>query len=172
MREPLTPALEDYLEAVYRIEAEKRVARVRDIAAALDVHKSSVTAALRGLSERKVVNYEPYEAVTLTPGGRKRARRIAARHAVLRHFLEHVLGAGADPADDNARRIAHAVDEEILERFVCFVAFAHEQAGEGWREEFRRFAADAVKRGSCEEKLEKCLDLIGEVLPDASRTET
>lgn len=172
MAEPLTDALQDYLEAVHRIEAQKRVARVRDVACALGVHKSTVTAALRGLSERGMVNYEPYEAVTLTAAGRARARRIAARNAVLRHFLEHVLGLGAEAADANARRIAHAVDEDALERFVCFVAFAHREGEAGWREEFRRFAADAVKRGSCEEKIEECLDLIGKALPDGSRTET
>ncbi len=172
MEPTLTKALQDYLEAIYRIEAEKRVARVRDIAAALDVHKSTVTAALRGLSERDMIDYEPYEAVTLADGGRRLARRIAARHAVLRHFLEHVLGVGPEAAEANARRLGHAVDEGVLERLVCFVAFAHGQGQAGWPEEFRRFAADAVKRGSCEEKIEKCLRLIGEALPDEGRTQT
>ena len=43
----LSMKLEDYLEAIYWLIEKNQVARVRDIAAALSVHKSTVTSALR-----------------------------------------------------------------------------------------------------------------------------
>ena len=38
---PLTSAMEDYLEAIYHLETERRIARVRDIANRLGVKMSS-----------------------------------------------------------------------------------------------------------------------------------
>ncbi len=82
MAEPveLSATLEDYLEAMAQVAAERGVARVRDIAAALSVHKSTVSGALRSLSEKGLVDYAPYEIATLTPQGQEVARRIARRH--------------------------------------------------------------------------------------------
>ncbi len=75
----LSESLEDYLEAIYHLVAEKQVARSRDIATRLRVGRSSVTGALQALSEKGLVNYEPYEAITLTRGGRAAAARRARR---------------------------------------------------------------------------------------------
>ena len=61
----LSSTLEDYLEAICRLEQEKGFARVRDIARALGVANSTATAALQALSKKGLINYEPYEPVTL-----------------------------------------------------------------------------------------------------------
>ena len=66
----LTPSLEDYLETILLLVRRDRVARVRDIAGHMGVAMSSVTAALKSLSKRKLVNYDPYEVITLTASGR------------------------------------------------------------------------------------------------------
>ena len=119
----LSAALEDYLEAMAQVIAEKGTARVRDIAAALSVHKSSVTGALRSLSVKGLVHYAPYEIATLTPKGQEVARRIARRHEVIRHFLVEVLSVGEDLAEANACRMEHALSREVLERVRLFAEF-------------------------------------------------
>ena len=48
--DPVSPPLQDMLEAILRLEAEAGGARVRDLAAALKIHKSTVTATLAGVS--------------------------------------------------------------------------------------------------------------------------
>jgi len=48
----LTPTLEDYLEAIGRLVARKGDAHAKDIAHAVSVHISTVTTALRSLSEK------------------------------------------------------------------------------------------------------------------------
>lgn len=119
----LSATLEDYLEAMARVIAEKGTARVRDIAEALSVHKSTVTAALRSLSEKGLVDYAPYEIATLTSKGEEVARRIVHRHEVIRSFLVQVLSVNEERAEANACRMEHDLDREVLERLHLFAEF-------------------------------------------------
>ena len=117
---------EDYLEAIFRLVAEKGVARVRDIAAALSVHKSSVSSSLKSLSEKGLVNYSPYEITTLTPRGREIAQDVVRRHEIIREFFVRVLALDGDLADANACRAEHVLDAEVLKRLACFGRFVSE----------------------------------------------
>ena len=54
----LSTSLEDYLEAIIRLEKANRVARVKDIAGALNVQMPSVTGALKTLRDKGYVDYE------------------------------------------------------------------------------------------------------------------
>ena len=80
MAQALSESMEDYLETIFLLIREQAVARSRDIAARLNVNKSSVTGALQALAERALVNYEPYGYVTLTPSGAAEAQRVLRRH--------------------------------------------------------------------------------------------
>ncbi|MFP4053820.1 MAG: metal-dependent transcriptional regulator [Phycisphaerae bacterium] len=120
----LTASQEDYLEAILLLVREGRVARVRDIAGHLGVGKPSVTAALKGLAKRKLVNYDPYQYITLTDAGREVAERIERRHNVLRDFLQNILGVDAETAEANACRMEHAVDQQVMQRLKAFAEFA------------------------------------------------
>ncbi|MFO8007063.1 MAG: metal-dependent transcriptional regulator [Candidatus Brocadiia bacterium] len=159
MSQGLSATLEDYLEAVYRLEQERRFARVRDISAALDVAKSAVTTALRRLSEKGLVNYEPYEPVTLSPEGRRTAGRIVLRHRVIEDFLSTVLGLEPERADSIACGMEHEVDRDALDRLVCFLAFVgrRREQGESWLEEFRRFIREGTADKTCEQCMEEYL---------------
>ena len=116
--ENLTPALEDYLEAILVQVRRSRVARVRDVARRLDVGMPSVSAAVKSLRQRKLVDHDPYAFITLTGRGRRLAEKIVERHQVLRDFLANGLAIGADAADRNACRMEHAVDGVVIERLV------------------------------------------------------
>ena len=72
----LSASLEDYLEAIFHLVAEEQVARARDIAKRLKVGQSSVTGALHALAEKGLVNYAPYEVITLTHKGEAAAREV------------------------------------------------------------------------------------------------
>ena len=115
--------LEDYLEAIYHLIEEKRVARARDIAERIGVQMSSVTGALKHLAAHDLVNYEPYQYVTLTPAGRQRARDILRRHEVLKDFFTDILALEAQVAEDNACRMEHTIGPAALERLVQFAEF-------------------------------------------------
>ncbi|MFP4107085.1 MAG: metal-dependent transcriptional regulator [Phycisphaerae bacterium] len=133
-RRKLTRSQEDYLEAVYLLIEENRVARVRDIAARLGVVAPSVTSALKTLSNKGLIHYEAYQYVTLTEPGLAAAEKIHSRHETLRTFFQEVLGLEEDSADDNACRVEHAIDEKLLERLGEFNEFARRAGltGEEW----------------------------------------
>ena len=120
----LTSSKEDCLEAIWALERQDGVARVRDIAARLEVGKSAVTAALKSLAKRELVNYDPYQFITLTDRGRELAREVARRRQVLRRFLTEILGLEAEVAEANACRMEHVVDNVVLQRLIDFAESA------------------------------------------------
>jgi len=144
----LSTSTEDYLEAILRLIVEKGVARVRDIAAALSVHKSTVSSALKALSEKGLVNYSPYEITTLTPRGQEIAQNVSGRHEVIRRFLIEVLAVSDDAAEINACRMEHILDAEVLDRFSLLVDFAKESRRESssWVQDFERYSRQRGKR--------------------------
>ncbi len=157
----LSSTQEDYLETIYRLERKKRVARPRDIGDRLDVAGSSVTAALQNLSEKGLVNYEPYGLVTLTEKGLLEARKVLTRHRILEDFLANVLDLEDERAQATACEMEHAVDPVALERLVCFLAYfrEHSEDGQDKLEEFRDFLEDCN-----EDVCRKCVDQYLEAL--------
>ena len=116
----LTAALEDYLEAIFNLCRFDSAARSRDIAESLNVHKSTVTAALKSLGQMNLINYAPYEAVTLTPEGRRRAEDVVRRHAALKDFFINVLKVDGEIAETAACGMEHAIPREIVEKLAGF----------------------------------------------------
>jgi DtxR family Mn-dependent transcriptional regulator len=168
MGQDLSSTLEDYLETIYRLEEEKRVARPRDISDRQGVARSTVTAALQSLSEKGLINYEPYELITLTAEGRQKARRLDSRHQVIRDFLENILGLEPERADETACGMEHAVERDVLERFTCFLAYMRRcsTAGSGCLEQFRDFIEEHVGPDGCHSCLE---DYVKQLEPDKNR---
>ena len=119
----LSGSLEDYLEAIFRITQKKQAARAKDISKRLKVGRSSVTGALHALADRKLINYAPYDVITLTDKGKAAATNVVRRHEVLRDFFVKVLAIDAGEADVAACKMEHAISENIFERFVEFVEF-------------------------------------------------
>lgn len=116
----LTPALEDYLEAIFNLCKFDAAARSRDIAESLNVHKSTVTAALKSLGHLNLINYAPYEAVTLTPEGKRLAADVASRHAALKDFFVDVLKVDRTLAETAACGMEHSIPREIVDKLAQF----------------------------------------------------
>lgn len=156
----LTPTLEDYLETISRFVVAEGSARVRDIAEALSVHKSTVTTALQSLREKKLISYSPYEKATLTSLGRSVAQQIVRRHEVASRFLSEVLSVPKDVAEQNACRIEHAIDHEVLNRLFRFVEFVKEcpRGGEKWIHGFSHFCDEGFEQEHCERCIDLCLN--------------
>jgi DtxR family transcriptional regulator, Mn-dependent transcriptional regulator len=119
----LTSAMEDYLEAIYHLEQERRIARVRDIAKRLSVKMSSVSSALKTLDARGFIRYDPHQYITLTESGIEKAKEIVRKHEILTRFLTRVLKIEERAAEDNACRIEHHLDREVIEKLIRFVEF-------------------------------------------------
>ncbi len=119
----VSASLEDYLEAIYHIVVAKGAARAKDIVLRLGVHNSSVTQALRSLSDKDLINYAPYDVITLTALGERIALDVVKRHTTLSAFLQKVLSLPEQEADEGACRMEHAVNPVIMERLVKFLEY-------------------------------------------------
>ena len=129
--EKLSASLEDYLEAIYHLTAGQGVARSKDIAEAMGVSRASVTGALKALSEKELVHYQPYGYATLTEDGQQIARQVVRRHEVLTCFFEDLLGAEPSTAQAAACRAEHTLGPEITARLMAFIEFVSETRNDG-----------------------------------------
>ena len=160
----LTPAMQDYLEAIYHLQREKRVARVKDIAERLDVRLPSVSGALKALKAKKLVHHEDYGYVTLTPEGLRLADGISQRHETVRRFLTAILQVDEEQAEVEACRLEHAVTAETLKRLVCLIEFVENcpRSGRDW---LMHLSSRWDEGFSCDGDCRECI--AGIVIPDA-----
>jgi len=154
---PLTSTMEDYLEAIFILDKDKKVIRVRDIAKRMDVKMPTVTSMLRTLSDRGLVHYEKYEYVELTDSGADVGREMRRRHRMLYRFLTDILKIDAKTADDEACKVEHTLSLTTLESLTNFMEFIQTcpRAGESWLryfDEFRKLGHRPEKCGTCAEQ--------------------
>jgi len=114
----LSPAAEDYLKAIYELEASGVATQTGAIAEALGVAAPSVSEMVKRLSEIGLLQYEPYRGVKLTRPGWRTALRVVRRHRILEAYLASKLGYGWDSVHEEAESLEHAVSDELIERMA------------------------------------------------------
>ena len=141
----ISASLEDYIEAIFHIVQEKQAAKPRDLAERMKVAGSSVTGALKMLADKALINYTPYDIITLTPAGKAYAEDVVRRHEVLRDFFVNVLAVDYKAADEAACGMEHSVSKVILERLVRFAEFVEVSpcGGKDWISGFRQHCEKA-----------------------------
>ena len=157
----LTESLEDYLETILDLEKTHKVARVKDIAEKLGVLRGTVTAALKNLAEKGLINYEPYSYITLTRQGTAIAEEITRRHEIIKDFLGNVLLLDSQRAEENACRMEHAMDKSAINRLVQFIEYIHHcpRTGEDWIQAFVKYYSKNVHdKNNCGQCLDTCVE--------------
>jgi DtxR family Mn-dependent transcriptional regulator len=156
----LTASLEDYLEAIFHIASDRQAVKPRDIAKRLKVSYASVTGALRSLAEKKLVNYTPYDLITLTPTGETAAKDVVRRHEVLHDFFVNVLAVDDTEAGIAACQMEHSIPKAIVDRFIQFVDFVQScpRGGSKWIKGFSYHCDHDGTRENCEKCITSCLD--------------
>lgn len=121
-QDKLTPSIEDYLEAIYVLNQDKKGVRSVDVADKLRVAKPSVNRALKSLVEGGLIEQQRYSVIYLTDLGKEQAKKILHRHTVIKRFLTDVLELSDERADDEACKIEHVVCEDTVDRLSDHVA--------------------------------------------------
>ena len=152
----LSASLENYLEVIYLLIKENRVARSKDIAKKLQINSSSVTGGLQSLRSRGLIHYEPYEFITMTDEGREIAANVVHRHNTLKEFFMEVLSINEEEADENACRMEHGISKNIVNRLMDFAHYFKTcpNAGVQWEESIGYSCNNAIKR---ERRCKKCM---------------
>ena len=102
---------EDYLEQILMLLEQKGHARSVDIAAGLNVSKTSVSVAMKRLRENGYIKMSTDNMISLTDKGYAIARKIYDRHQALTKYLVQ-LGVPEDIAREDACKIEHDLSEE------------------------------------------------------------
>jgi len=145
----LTSALEDYLETIFELVRDHKLARVKDIVKARNVRSASVIPALRKLAELGLITYVKREYIDLTPEGEVAARRIYARHRLLVRFFRDFLGMPDDLAISDACAMEHTLSDRGMDHMVRFFEFI-ESCPEG-REFIDRFGGCSLVNDGAKE---------------------
>lgn len=109
---------EDYLKAIYLLEADGGAAQTSAIAEVLDIAPPSVSGMVKRLSGSGLLEHVPYRGVQLTLAGRRAALRMVRRHRILETYLTSKLGYDWDSVHEEAERLEHAVSDELVERMA------------------------------------------------------
>ena len=117
---PLSPSMEDYLEAIYELDRIKHAVRVKDVADRLQVKMPSVSSALKNLESLGFILHERYEYIELTETGLCRAASISKRHSTIREFLM-LVGVNEETAESDACKVEHVLSPETMDRISEFV---------------------------------------------------
>ena len=118
----ITPAIEDYLKAIYQLEQEEpEVGSVtgQRIAERLRVASPSVTNMIKRLSDLGLVQHERYRGVELSGTGERIALEVVRHHRLLERYLVEALGYGWDEVHDEAERLEHHISEALEARMAA-----------------------------------------------------
>jgi DtxR family Mn-dependent transcriptional regulator len=107
------------LKAIYRLSGDGD-AHTGVLADRLGLAPGTVTATIKRLADRGLVDHKPYRGVVLTEGGRRAAISSIRRHRIVERFLADMLGYAWNEADRLAISFEHELPEEVEDRL--FVA--------------------------------------------------
>lgn len=115
---------ENYLKAIYKlIEQEEAAVSTNAIAEKVSTKAASVTDMLKKLADKKLINYQKYQGVTLTSKGEKIALTIIRKHRLWEMFLVEKLNFKWDEVHDVAEQLEHINSEKLIEQIDKFLNY-------------------------------------------------
>ena len=112
---------EDYLEAILRLQEENGFVRSVDVANKLNVSRPSVSRAMGILEKDGYIEFVLGNTIKLTEKGLSKAQDIYGRHKLLTKFLMMITGLPEDQCEENACRVEHDVDVDVVNGIRAWV---------------------------------------------------
>ncbi|MCL1917758.1 MAG: metal-dependent transcriptional regulator [Peptococcaceae bacterium] len=112
-KEPLTTAMEDYLEIIYRLYTGGEEIRIKKISEVLHVKPSSASKMAVTLKNSNYIEFEKYGQITLTDAGKTMGEYLLDRHNVLHQFFCRI-----NHSDNElmlVEKIEHFIDRKTVE---------------------------------------------------------
>jgi DtxR family Mn-dependent transcriptional regulator len=116
-RRELTPAEEEYLEAVFTLAGrDGEPVKTSGLAKQLRVKAPSIVQMLKKLKRKGLMIYRRRTGTKLTERGRELAAKIVRRHKLAERLLVDVFGQDLYKVHDNACKLEHAIDDELADK--------------------------------------------------------
>lgn len=116
--EKLTSSMEDYLEMICRLSAEKKGVRISDISEKLHVKPSSASKMMLLLKEKGYISFEKYGHISISEKGYKEGTYLLYRHKVINEFLCALNN--SDNELEQTEKIEHFIDKKTVENLKKF----------------------------------------------------
>lgn len=113
---------ENYLEAILMLENIKGTVHSVDVANKLNVSKPSVSRAVTILKKDGYLQDNEGTELKFTQKGRDKANDVYARHKLLTEFLMMITGVEEEQAEENACRVEHDIDADIVAGIAKWMA--------------------------------------------------
>lgn len=113
---PLTPAMEDYLEMIFRLGGS---VRVKTLAGNLNVSPPSASKMAENLRTRGYVSFERYGLIELTGKGKEYGGYLLRRHDIVRRFLRALNG--EDESLEEAERLEHCLRPGTVQKLEALI---------------------------------------------------
>lgn len=113
----LSAVAQDYLKVIWTAsEYSDEPVSTKMLSERIGVSPSTVSEAIRKLSDQGMVDHARYGAIALTETGRLAAVAMVRRHRLIETFLVRELGYGWDEVHDEAEVLEHAVSDLLMDR--------------------------------------------------------
>ena len=114
---------ENYIKAIYHLEAGKDSVSTNDLAESLQTKPASITDMLKKLKKKKMVSYHAYYGCRLTLEGKQLALMIIRRHRLWEYFLSQKLDFSWDEVHDVAEELEHVSSEKLINKLDAYLGF-------------------------------------------------
>jgi len=176
----LTKSERETLKAIYRHSKGGVEAHTGVLAETLGVSPGTVTATVKRLADRGLIDHRPYHGVSFTESGRTESVALIRRHRIVERFLSDMLGYAWNEADALAPSFEHDLPDEVVERLyvalsrpeTCPHGFPIPQLGQAELPELPRLydlepgdEAEVAVPGSTDPEVIGFLETLG-VVPD------
>lgn len=126
-----TPAMRDYLKAIYRLGRTGKPVAMQHLAESLSVSPPSVTSMAKRLDVLGLVRHARYHGVALTPAGELVALRAIRRRRLIERYLVETLGYASEEVHAEAQRLEHHVSDELAARIAAALGLPSVTSGGG-----------------------------------------
>src|SRR3990170_3221490 len=116
-----SPAIEDYLAAIYDLISSGRTVIGARVARHMKVSAPAVTEAVSRMARDGYVRIGAHKEVTLTKKGKALAEVMARRHRLLERWLTDILGLNWAEAHEEAHRLEHALSPKVEDRLAAIL---------------------------------------------------
>jgi DtxR family transcriptional regulator, Mn-dependent transcriptional regulator len=113
---PESPAVQDYLKAIYQLGGARADVPTSALADRLAVAPASVSGMVKRLNEQGLVSHRPYRGVRLTRRGARQAVEMIRHHRLLELYLAKVVGMPWDKVHAEADALEHVISEDLESR--------------------------------------------------------
>jgi DtxR family Mn-dependent transcriptional regulator len=114
VRDAISDVVQEYLEAIWRLQKKSGPVKTGELAQVLEVTPGAVTNTLTHLEEHKLIVRKPYRGTTLTDKGKAVALRIIRKHGLAERLLTDVLRMDWSGVHDAACELEHAITDEMI----------------------------------------------------------